>query len=113
MPEDEVRQQKGALLLEIYATSQELTNLQEKAKRIALYLQVFGAWLEGLAVMPVDDSPFISETYASALGNVNVFADDGFRMAMDVEQARNLFKNLSDVRHRLANLNDRRRSLGL
>jgi hypothetical protein len=112
MTEDEVRKQKALLLLDVNEAEQELAQLEEKGKRISIHLKGFAEWLDGVlrAGMQYGAS---GEAYISAIGKVNVLHDAQFKISMNFDEAVKLFDQLTAVRKRLNDLNERKRSLGL
>jgi hypothetical protein len=116
MTADESRKQKAELLLEISETEQEKADLEEKAQRMAKCLKAVNQWLEDLLRNPYhhdSESYGKGKTYVSEMGSVQILTDPRFAAAMNFTELKEDVQKIGDVRKRLADLQERKRSLGL
>ena len=114
MTEDESRQQKATLLLELNEAEQELANLEEKARRISLCLEAIHKWLDDFVRANIfDGTSNVGNTYLSQLGSVNVLSDPKFASAMNFDEMKDTADKIKDVRSRIVSLTERKRNLGL
>ena len=104
---DEARQQRGMLLLEHKEALQELAELKERATRIGRDIAQFGNWLAENAAQKVYVRD--QEQYGLAVDRL----DDRYSTSVEFQQALSLADAIRKATKKVADLERRKRDLGL
>ena len=112
MTEDEKRQQKILLLLEVEEAESNLANLREKAGRIGRDMLEVGQWLGFMSPDQLPDSEYRKKENLKRDAIIRASLGK-FRSAMNFDEALALMDEIANAEKQMASLTVRKSALGL
>jgi hypothetical protein len=111
---DEMRQQKGELMLSFQEALDNAAALREKVKGLISEMEAVKLWL-GKVANASQSSDFIGVSFYSSshASHINIFGDARYAKAMNFQKVKDVTEEMTAALKRIEELGQRKRELGL